>query len=389
VGKTTLVNAIMLILRAKKVRCLLCAPTGRAAKRLSDVTGVEAKTIHRLLEVQSATGRFARNEANPLDCDLLVVDETSMVDVLLMANLLRALAPKASLLLVGDIDQLPSVGPGMVLRHIIGSKVVPVVRLTEVFRQAAHSQIITNAHRINDGRMPEVPTKGNESDFFFIERAEPDQIAATLVEMIKTRIPSKFGLDPIRDIQVLCPMNRGSLGVRELNVRLQNELNPARDDEPVVEKFGWQFRPRDKVIQTENDYDKDVFNGDIGQVVKIDPVEREVTVRFDQREVVYDFGELDEVSLAYAITIHKSQGSEFPSVVIPLATQQYLLLQRNLVYTGTTRGKKLVVIIGQRKALAMAVKNIRTDSRFSGLLERLIAPEKNRQPGCDHLTCPG
>jgi exodeoxyribonuclease V alpha subunit len=312
-----------------------------------------------------------------------------MVDVLLMANLLRALAPKASLLLVGDIDQLPSVGPGMVLRHIIGSKVVPVVRLTEVFRQAAHSQIITNAHRINDGRMPEVPTKGNESDFFFIERAEPDQIAATLVEMIKTRIPSKFGLDPIRDIQVLCPMNRGSLGVRELNVRLQNELNPARDDEPVVEKFGWQFRPRDKVIQTENDYDKDVFNGDIGQVVKIDPVEREVTVRFDQREVVYDFGELDEVSLAYAITIHKSQGSEFPSVVIPLATQQYLLLQRNLVYTGTTRGKKLVVIIGQRKALAMAVKNIRTDSRFSGLLERLIAPEKNRQPGCDHLTCPG
>ena len=379
----------MLILRAKKVRCLLCAPTGRAAKRLSDVTGVEAKTIHRLLEVQSATGRFARNEANPLDCDLLVVDETSMVDVLLMANLLRALAPKASLLLVGDIDQLPSVGPGMVLRHIIGSKVVPVVRLTEVFRQAAHSQIITNAHRINDGRMPEVPTKGNESDFFFIERAEPDQIAATLVEMIKTRIPSKFGLDPIRDIQVLCPMNRGSLGVRELNVRLQNELNPARDDEPVVEKFGWQFRPRDKVIQTENDYDKDVFNGDIGQVVKIDPVEREVTVRFDQREVVYDFGELDEVSLAYAITIHKSQGSEFPSVVIPLATQQYLLLQRNLVYTGTTRGKKLVVIIGQRKALAMAVKNIRTDSRFSGLLERLIAPEKNRQPGCDHLTCPG
>lgn len=371
-GKTTLVNAIMLILRAKKVRCLLCAPTGRAAKRLSDVTGVEAKTIHRLLEVQSPTSRFARNEANPLDCDLLVVDETSMVDVLLMANLLRAMPPKASLLLVGDIDQLPSVGPGMVLRHIIESKVMPVVRLTEVFRQAAHSKIITNAHRINEGRMPEVPTKGRESDFYFIERAEPDQIAATLVEMIKARIPSKFGLDPIRDIQVLCPMNRGSLGVRELNVRLQDELNPARADEPVVEKFGWQFRPRDKVIQTENDYDKDVFNGDIGQVVKIDPVEREVTVRFDQREIVYDFGELDEVSLAYAITIHKSQGSEFPAVVTPLATQQYLLLQRNLVYTGVTRGKKLVVLIGQRKALAMAVKNNRTDNRFSGLLKRLI-----------------
>jgi exodeoxyribonuclease V alpha subunit len=375
VGKTTLVNAILLILRAKKVRCLLCAPTGRAAKRLFEATGVEAKTIHRLLEVQPATGRFGRNEANPLDCDFLTVDETSMVDVVLMANLLRALPPQASLLLVGDIDQLPSVGPGMVLRHVIESKVVPVVRLTEVFRQAANSRIITNAHRINEGRMPEVPAKGGESDFFFIERDEPDQIAATLVEMMKTRIPSKFRLDPIRDIQVLCPMNRGSLGVRELNVRLQNELNPARADELVVEKFGWQFRPRDKVIQTENDYDKDVFNGDIGQVVKIDPVEREVTIRFDQREVVYDFGELDEISLAYAITIHKSQGSEFPAVVIPLAMQQYLLLQRNLVYTGMTRGKKLVILIGQKKALGMAVRNNRTENRFSGLFERLIASE--------------
>jgi exodeoxyribonuclease V alpha subunit len=222
--------------------------------------------------------------------------------------------------------------------------------------------------------MPEVPGKDTDSDFYFIDRAEPGQIADTLVEMVKTRIPARFRLDAIRDIQVLCPMNRGSLGVRELNVRLQNELNPARADEPVVEKFGWQFRPRDKVIQTENDYDKDVFNGDIGQVVKIDPVEREVTIQFDQREVVYDFGELDEVSLAYAITIHKSQGSEFPAVVIPLATQQYLLLQRNLVYTGITRGKKLVVLIGQRKALGMAVKNNRTENRFSGLLARLLMP---------------
>ena len=373
-GKTTLVNAILLILRAKKVRPLLCAPTGRAAKRLFEATGVEAKTIHRLLEVQPATGRFGRNEANPLDCDALVADEVSMIDVVLMANLLRALPPKASLLLVGDVDQLPSVGPGMVLRHLIESKVVPVVRLTEVFRQAANSRIITNAHRINEGRLPEVPAKGGESDFFFIEREEPDQIAATLVEMIKNRIPSKFQLDPIRDVQVLCPMNRGSLGVRELNVRLQNELNPARADEPFVEKFGWQFRLRDKVIQTENDYDKDVFNGDIGQVMKIDQIEREVTIRFDQREIVYDFGELDEVSLAYAITIHKSQGSEFPSVVIPLAMQQYMLLQRNLVYTGITRGKKLVVLIGQRKALGMAVRNNRTENRFSGLLARLLMP---------------
>ena len=371
VGKTTLVNAILLILRAKKVRCLLCAPTGRAAKRLSETTGIEARTIHRLLEVQPATGSFGRNEGNPLDGDLLVVDETSMVDVTLMAHLLRALPPNGSLLLVGDIDQLPSVGPGMVLRHLIESKIVPVVRLTEVFRQAANSRIIINAHRINEGNLPEFSVKGNESDFFFIDRDEPEQIATMLVEMVKTRIPAKFRFDPIRDVQVLCPMNRGSLGVRELNLRLQNELNPARADQPMVEKFGWQFRLRDKVIQTENDYDKDVFNGDIGQIVGIDPIEKEVAIRFDQREVLYDYGELDEISLAYAITIHKSQGSEFPVVVTPLAMQHYMLLQRNLVYTGVTRGKKLVVLIGQRKALAMAVKNNKTENRFSGLLARL------------------
>jgi len=229
------------------------------------------------------------------------------------------------------------------------------------------------AHRINEGFMPEIPAKDTESDFYFIDRAEPEEITAMLLEMVKTRIPAKFGFDPIRDIQMLCPMNRGSLGIRELNVKLQGELNPARADEPIVEKFGWQFRPRDKVIQTENNYEKDVFNGDIGQIIKIDPVEREVTVKFDQRDVVYDYGELDEVALAYAITIHKSQGSEFPAVVIPLATQQYLLLQRNLVYTGITRGKKLVVVVGQRKALAIAVRNNKTEHRFSGLLARLIA----------------
>ena len=373
VGKTTLVNAILLILRAKKVRCALCAPTGRAAKRLSEATGVEAKTIHRLLEVQPATGAFTRNEARPLDCDLLVVDETSMVDVPLMNCLLRALPVTGSLLLVGDVDQLPSVGPGMVLKSLIDSGVVPVVRLTEVFRQAAHSRIITTSHRINQGSMPELPAKKAESDFYFIDRDEPEVIASTLVEMVKTRIPARFRFDPIRDIQVLCPMNRGSLGTRELNLRLQNELNPARAGEPAVEKFGWHFRVGDKVIQTENDYDKDVFNGDIGQIVKIDPVERETTVRYDQRQIIYDYGELDEVALAYAITIHKSQGSEFPVVVIPLATQHYLLLQRNLVYTGITRGKKLVVLVGQRKALAMAIRTNRTERRFSGLLERLKA----------------
>lgn len=373
VGKTTLVNAILRILRAKRVRCLVCAPTGRAAKRLAETTGGDASTIHRLLEVNPGTGTFAHNESRPLPCDLLVVDETSMVDVPLMHHLLRALPDPASLLLVGDVDQLPSVGPGMVLRQVIESGVVPVVRLTEVFRQAAHSHIITNAHRINEGRLPELPDRAAESDFYFVERAEPEGVAATLLTLVKTRIPARFGLDAIRDVQVLCPMNRGSLGVRELNTQLQNALNPPRAGEPLVEKFGWQFRLRDKVIQTENNYDKDVFNGDIGQVCGIDAGEREVAVRFDQREVVYDFGELDELALAYAITIHKAQGSEFPAVVVPLAMQQYLLLQRNLIYTGVTRGRRLVVLVGQRKALGMAVRNNRTERRFSGLLARLQA----------------
>lgn len=375
VGKTTLVNAILKILCAKKVKCLLCAPTGRAAKRMSEATGLAASTIHRLLEAQPG-GRFGRNESNPLECDLAVVDETSMVDVPLMSHLLRALPPNTGLLLVGDVDQLPSVGPGMVLRNIIDSGVVPVVRLTEVFRQAASSRIITNAHRINEGQMPDWGTKGKESDFYFVDREEPENISEMLLKMVKERIPAKFAFDPIRDVQVLCPMNRGSLGVRELNVQLQNALNPARQDKPFVEKFGWQFRIGDKVIQTENNYDKEVFNGDIGIVSKIDPVEQEVAIRFDQRDVVYDFGELDEVSLAYAITIHKSQGSEFPVVVIPIATQQYVLLQRNLVYTGITRGKKLVVIVGQKKAMAMAVRNNKTERRFSGLLARLSESEK-------------
>ena len=371
VGKTTLVNAILLILRAKKVRCQLCAPTGRAAKRLSETTGLEAKTIHRLLEVQPATGAFTRNESRPLDCDLLVVDETSMVDVPLMSHLLRAVPSQGNLLLVGDVDQLPSVGPGLVLRNLIESGVVPVARLTEVFRQAAGSRIITNAHRINQGLLPELPARDTNQDFYFVEREEPERIAAMLLDLLKRRIPNKFKLDPIRDIQVLSPMNRGSLGIRELNARLQAELNPARPDEPSVEKFGWQFRLHDKVIQTENDYDKEIFNGDIGQIVKVDPMEREVTVRFAPREVVYEFGELDELALAYAITIHKSQGSEFPAVVIPLAMQHYLLLQRNLIYTGVTRGKQLVVLVGQKKALAVAVRNNRTEERFSGLLARL------------------
>jgi len=371
VGKTTLVNSILMILRAKGVKCMLCAPTGRAAKRLTETTGMDAKTIHRLLEIDPATGRFSRHEANPLSCGLLVVDETSMVDVPLMHSLLRAVPSHAGLILVGDVDQLPSVGPGTVLHDLIESSVVPTVRLTEVFRQAANSQIITNAHRIRHGQMPDVREAERDSDFHFVERDEPEKITATLVKLVKERIPQRFGFDPIRDVQVLCPMNRGSLGVRELNTTLQQVLNPVRAGESVVERFGWRFQMRDKVIQTENDYDKDVFNGDIGTIEHIDPVDHEVTIRFDERSVKYDFGELDEVSLAYAVTIHKSQGSEFPAVVIPIATQHYMLLHRNLIYTGITRGRKLVVLIGQKKALAIAVRNDRPQRRYSGLLASL------------------
>jgi exodeoxyribonuclease V alpha subunit len=371
VGKTTLVNSILQILRAKKVKCILCAPTGRAAKRLTETTGLEAKTIHRLLEIDAATGRFSRNEDNPLECDLLIVDETSMVDVLLMYALLRALPKNSALILVGDVDQLPSVGPGNALRDLIESGMVPVVRLTEVFRQAAASRIITSAHLIRQGKMPELRTAESSSDFHFVERDTPEEIAATLVRLVEERIPKGHGLDPIRDIQVLCPMNRGSIGVRELNIVLQRALNPPRPAEPTAERFGWLFQVRDKVIQTENNYKKEIFNGDIGTIEKIDPVEQEVFIRYDDRLVTYDYGELDEVSLAYAITIHKSQGSEFPAVVIPVAMQHFMLLERNLIYTGITRARKFLVVVGQRKALDLAVRNDQSRKRYSGLLNSL------------------
>ena len=370
VGKTTLVNSILTLLRAKQVKCLLCAPTGRAAKRLSETTGLEAKTIHRLLEFQNAG--FSRNSSNPLDCDLLVADETSMMDVQLMSKLFQALPARAHLILVGDVDQLPSVGPGAVLGDIIRSGTVPVVRLTEIFRQASSSRIIVNAHRINSGAMPE---SEKDADFFFIEREEPESVPSTILELVAERIPKKWKLDPRRDIQVLCPMNRGSLGTAQMNRLLQERLNPKRNGDPSVEKFGWEFRVRDKVIQTRNNYDKEVFNGDIGEIFKIDDFEREVLITFDGREVVYDFNELDEVSLAYAITIHKSQGSEFPVVVMPLAMQQYLLLQRNLVYTGITRGRRLVVLVGQKKALQTAVRNVSAVRRYTALEKRLGRPQ--------------
>src|SRR6266481_293380 len=340
VGKTTLVNSLLKILTAKAVAIALCAPTGRAAKRLSESTGLEAKTIHRLLETDPRTGSFRRNEDAPLDCDLLVVDETSMVDVPLMRAVLRALPTRAALLLVGDVDQLPSVGPGQVLADIIASDAVPVVRLTEIFRQAAESRIITNAHRINQGLMPDL-TSAEGGDFYFVDAADPEDGVRKLLAIVQERIPKRFGLDPIRDIQVLCPMNRGGLGARSLNIELQKALNPP--SEIRIELFGWTFCLGDKVMQIENDYDKEVYNGDLGIVSRIDLEEGELAVDFEGREVIYGFTELDELVLAYATTIHKSQCSEYPAVVIPLTMQHYVMLQRNLIYTGVTRGKRLVV----------------------------------------------
>jgi exodeoxyribonuclease V alpha subunit len=369
VGKTTLLDAVLRILIAKGVKILLAAPTGRAAKRMAEQTGIEAKTIHRLLEVEPKSGGFRRDADNPLDCDLLVIDETSMVDTSLMYALVKAIPTPSALLLVGDVDQLPSVGPGQVLADIIASGAIPVARLTEVFRQAAESRIIVNAHRINRGEMPELPRRGEDSDFWFVDAEDPEKGAAKLVEIVRDRIPRRFGLDPIRDIQVLCPMQRGALGARSLNIELQKALNP--DPPAKVEKFGSIFAPGDKVMQTENDYDRDVFNGDLGTVVRIDEDEASLVASFDGREVDYPFGELDALVPAYATTIHKSQGSEYPAVIITLATQHYTMLARNLVYTAVTRGKRLVVLVGQRRALAIAVRSGSGRKRWTKLREWL------------------
>ena len=369
VGKTTLVNSILLIVKAKQLNITLCAPTGRAAKRLSESTGLEAKTIHRLLEFDPQSFGFKRGRDNPLETDLIVIDESSMVDVTLMNKLLAAIPGTAAMMIVGDVDQLPSVGPGAVLADIIASGAVPTVRLTEIFRQAASSRIIVNAHRINKGEMPLKGEAGELSDFYFIPSETPEDIHAKLIQVVMERIPKRFGLDPVRDVQVLTPMNRGGLGSHSLNAELQKALNP--DSEPKVIRFGTTFSPGDKVIQTVNNYDKEVFNGDIGQIESIDVAEGVVKVEYDGRIVEYEFGELDELSLAYATSIHKSQGSEYPAVVIPLAMQHYTLLERNLIYTAVTRGRKLVTIIGQPKALAMAVKNRKSNKRLTKLAARI------------------
>ncbi|MCY4121832.1 MAG: AAA family ATPase, partial [Acidobacteria bacterium] len=376
VGKTTLIDTILRILSAKGVDLRLCAPTGRAARRMTEATGMEAMTIHRLLEVDPATGSFKRNTGNPLDCDLLVVDETSMVDVMLMRALLDAVPGRAALLIVGDTDQLPSVGPGQVLADMIASDAVPVVRLTEVFRQAARSRIVTSAHDINRGVIPDLSRQERESEFHFSKAEEAETAAARIIELVKTRIPEGFGLDPLEDIQVLCPMNRGAAGARSLNVQLQTALNPSRERQ--VERFGWTFAAGDKVMQTVNDYRRDVYNGDTGTITEVNPDTGELTARFHGEGHVYAFGDLDALVPAYAMTVHKSQGSEYPAVVIPMLSEHYIMLQRNLLYTALTRAKQLVVLVGQKKAVAIAVRNATGRRRWSKLDEWLRAAEGRR-----------
>ena len=388
VGKTTIVNAVLRIVRAKGVRARLCAPTGRAAKRLAESTGLEASTIHRLLEFDPATGGFRHGLDQPLDTDLVVVDEVSMVDIVLANQLFRAIPEHAALLLVGDVDQLPSVGPGSVLADIIGSERVPTVRLTEIFRQAESSRIVVNAHRINRGESPEYPRAPNRSegegadegaeaargnaapsDFYVISVRDAEEARDRLLQVVTERIPRRFGFDPMADLQVLTPGRRGGLGATALNAELQSLLNPGSPAR--VNRYGTTYARGDKVLQTVNDYQKEVFNGDIGRIVAVDPEEQTVTVDFEGRPVPYEFSELDELSLAYAITVHKSQGSEFPAVVIPLTTQHYMLLERNLVYTGVTRGKRLVVLVAEPRALAIAVRRFESVQRRSRLAERL------------------
>ncbi|MCD8300230.1 MAG: ATP-dependent RecD-like DNA helicase, partial [Clostridiales bacterium] len=367
-GKTTTTLGIISAYRQAGCKVLLAAPTGRAAKRMSEATGMEAKTIHRLLEYKPPEG-YQKNEENPLEADVLILDECSMIDIMLMYNLLKALPDTMTLILVGDVDQLPSVGAGNVLKDIIASDTVPVVRLERIFRQAQGSRIIMNAHRINRGEMPDL-RGGKTADFFFAARETNEETADLLVKYCTKNLPRYYNMDAFRDIQVLTPMQRGVCGAENLNKLLQEAMNPSN---LFLKRGGTQYRLRDKVMQIRNDYDKDVFNGDIGIIVKVDTEERELTVNFDGREVLYDISELDELVLAYATTIHKAQGSEYPIVVMPFTMSHYVMLQRNLLYTGVTRAKKILVLIGEKKAIAYAVHNEKTTMRNTKLSERLQA----------------
>ncbi len=364
-GKTTLVRAVVEILGRKGQRLLLAAPTGRAANRLAAAAGIEARTLHRLLEFDPISHRFRRGRQNPLDADLVIVDEASMLDVSLAYSLLEAVAGGCRLILVGDVDQLPSVGPGLVLSDLIRSGRVPVERLSEIFRQAARSLIVTNAHRILAGELP-LFGRGPGADFHFIERRQPERALETLKQLVTERVPRGFGLDPRRDIQLLAPMRRGLLGADNLNDEMQALLNPG--GRPVAE--GHRLRLGDRVMQLRNNYDLEVFNGDVGTIERVDGQGRRIGVRFHDRIVVYEAAALDELTLAYACSVHKSQGSEYPCVVMPLHSQHHVMLQRNLLYTAVTRGQRLVVLVGDRGALAAAVRNRRTQRRYTLLAER-------------------
>ena len=369
-GKTTLITAILRIFQQLKLRILLAAPTGRAAKRMNEATGWEAKTIHRLLEYSPRKGGFKKDQDDPLEADVVIIDEASMLDTLLMYHLLKAIPSHAHLILVGDVDQLPSVGPGNVLKDIIRSGKFTVVRLFDIFRQAQESMIVVNAHKVNQGQLPVLKEidKPEKTDFQFIQEEDPEKILQNILDLCSETIPRQFKFHPLREIQVLAPMHKGIIGVANLNIELQKRLNPGQ---PGITHGAWNFRIGDKVMQIVNNYDKDVFNGDIGLISKIDSEEREVVIDFDGRLVTYDYSDLDEVVLAYAVSVHKSQGSEYPVVILPVVTQHYMLLQRNLIYTGITRAKKLVIMIGTKKALAIAIRNNKPQRRYTLLSERL------------------
>lgn len=364
-GKTTTTQGIIAALKTMGYSILLAAPTGRAAKRMSEATGMEAKTIHRLLEYNPADG-YKRNDENPLEGDVLIVDECSMIDILLMNNLVKALPETMHLILVGDIDQLPSVGAGNVLRDIIDSERVPVVRLTRIFRQAQTSRIVMSAHAINEGKFPDI-SNGKDTDFFFIKNDDADAVATAIVDLVKNRLPKGYHM-PLSKIQVLTPMQRGVVGSANLNLILQEALNPTKEG---LSRGGYNFRKGDRVMQIRNNYDKEVFNGDLGYIESVNQEDRTLMVNFEERLVEYEVSELDELSLAYATTIHKAQGSEYPIVVIPVLMKHYVMLQRNLIYTGITRAKKVCVLIGSTKALAYAIHNLTVSNRNTKLKERL------------------
>ncbi|WP_375326893.1 ATP-dependent RecD-like DNA helicase [Candidatus Tisiphia endosymbiont of Nemotelus uliginosus] len=369
-GKTTLINILLTVLQTQNLIIKLCAPTGRAAKRLAETTKLEAVTIHRLLATDPNHGSFKYNKDNLLQCDYLIIDEMSMVDVSLFYSLLQALPKNISLILVGDVDQLPSIGAGQVLHDIINSNVITTIKLTQIFRQAAASNIIKNAHKINHGQMPDL-LPAQSSDFFFVNAEPGDDLLTKIINLIKERIPQKFGFNPINDIQILAPMQRGNSGVRVLNIEIQKALNPTY--EAGIFKFGQYFAINDKVMQIENNYNKEVYNGDIGIIKNIDNIEQELVITFDKRDIIYDYNDLDQITLAYAITIHKSQGSEYPAVIIPITIQSYIMLKRNLLYTAISRGKRLVILIGQKKAIAIAVQDKTHIQRYSKLKEWLIS----------------